>query len=457
MATQRIYATELAKLLNSSQHPIYVLDDELTIVFVNRACHQWLGQAAEELLGRRCAYHSSPEVTGPEAVAAGLCPPPEVLGGREVSANVSFAPGDGPILFRRATFIPLGMTAEDTIGLVAVVDTENLAEPAAEPPPSLAEAIPQQLHDQVRRFRREMAARYRAERLLGHSPPIRRARRQIELAVGSPCSVLAVGPPGSGRQHVASAIHYGGNPAAAGSLVPIDCAVLGADLIRSTVMALSTGSALGEDTGRSTLLLNQVDQLPDDVQAELAAVLLGKPFPLRLIATAVQPLGELVRRGRFREDLATALSTLIIELPPLAEHREDLPLLAQLFLEEANARSGKQIGGFSAEALDRLDGYPWPGNVDELAQVVAESHQRAGGTEIGLGDLPERLRLAAAAAAYPRRSEETIVLDEFLRRVERELIRRALTRAKGNKAKAARLLGLARPRLIRRVKQLGLE
>jgi DNA-binding NtrC family response regulator len=373
-----------------------------------------------------------------------------------VTASISLTSADGPLIYRRARFLPLGSCAEDMIGLLAMVDTADLSAPVAESPATSDEATPQQLHEQVRRFRREAAARYRADRLIGHSPAVRRARRQIELAVGSRCSVLLVGPPGSGRQHAAAAIHYGSDPEAVGSLVPLACAVLGTDLILSTVTALASGSALGESAGRSTLLLNEADQLPDDVQAELAA-LLGKPFPMRLVATATQPLVELVRRGRFREDLAAVLSTLTIELPPLADRREDIPLLAQLFLEEANSQGGKQVGGFATEAMDCLDGYAWPSNVDELVQVVAEAHQRAGGSEIALGDLPEQMHLAAAAAAYPRRSEETIVLDEFLARVERELIRRALARSKGNKAKAARLLGLTRPRLFRRLARLGME
>ena len=97
---------------------------------------------------------------------------------------------------------------------------------------------------------------------------------------------------------------------------------------------------------------------------------------------------ELARRGRYREDLASLLSTLIIELPPLASRREDLPLLVQLFLEEINARGGKQLGGFTPRALDRLDGYAWPGNVDELVQVVMLCHERAAGPLVGPDDLP---------------------------------------------------------------------
>ena len=127
------------------------------------------------------------------------------------------------------------------------------------------------------------------------------------------------------------------------------------------------------------------------------------------------------------------LSTIVDRTAALAQRREDLPLLAQLFLEEANARGGKQLGGFSPEALDRLDGYSWPGNLDELAQTVAQSHARAEGPLVKAEDLPERLRWAAEKVLRPRRKDETIVLDEFLGRIERELIRRAWPGRKGTR------------------------
>jgi len=269
--------------------------------------------------------------------------------------------------------------------------------------------------------------------------------------------VEVVGPPGSGRHHVAAAIHYADDSEPTGSLIPLACSALGAELIHSTITALATRNPLGKQAARSTLLLNDADQLPPEVQSELAEVFASKTFVLRLISTVRKPLAELARRDEYRHDLAAVLSTIVIELPPLAQRRADLPLLAQLFLEEANARGEKQVGGFSPEALDRLDAYSWPGDVDELIRVVDESYERAEGRQIGVGDLPRRIHLAADASAHPRRVEETIVLDEFLSSIEEELIRRALGRAKGNKTRAAKSLGITRPRLYRRLVQLGLE
>jgi len=464
MARKPSTVAQLAKALNAQAQPIYVLDDEATVVFLNRACREWLGRDADGLLGTPAAYHSEPEPAGPKAVAAALCPPPQALHGQPCSAPVTHVTPDGRVLRRRAVFVPVGTPGSEPLLIVAILDAKDLPEhpapesAATEVPPLAGdrEAEAAELHERIRRFRREAAGRFRADKLLGDSPAMRRARRQVELAAGTRASVLLVGPPGSGREHTAAAVHYASDPDHVGSLVPLDCSVLEGDLVRETVRALASGEPLGERSERSTLLLNHVDRLPAEGQGELAGVLLARSFPLRLMATAESPLAALAREGSMREDLAAGLSTITIELPPLVERREDIPLLAQFFLEEANARSARQVAGFTPEALDRLDAYLWPGNLDELAQVVAEAHRHAEGPEIEADDLPRRLQLAARAAARPPRAEETIILDEFLGRVERELVRRALDRAKGNKARAARLLGMTRPRLYRRLEQLGL-
>lgn len=466
MAPSRIHTTELARLLNAAKQPIYVLDEDLTIVFLNRACQDWL-ETGESLLGRRCAYHSSPTADKLDLAAAGLCPPPQVLAKKSLVARVSRLADDGRLIERRASFLPIGFEAEELLGILAIVDTADQLpgsvgghEEAVEKP---NEAGPIALHEHVRRFRQEAAARYRADRLIGQGPAMRMAQQQVEVAATGRASVLLVGPTGSGRQHLATAIHYAAENVgslpfhASGTFVPLDCALLGADLLETVHAAVARAHLLGEQATPGTLLFHRVDELPADVQVELAGHLVRRPTAWRLLATAAEPLVELSRRGKFRDDLAAALSTITIELPPLVQRRDDLPLLAQLFLEEQNATGRRQLGGFTSAALDLLDAYAWPGNLDELAQVVAESHQNAAGREIDVPDLPERLRLAHQATAQPRRVEETIVLDEYLARVERELIRRALARAKGNKARAARLLGLTRPRLYRRMVQLGLE
>jgi DNA-binding NtrC family response regulator len=449
MARRRFHAAELVSLLEHASQPLYVLDDALTITYLNEACRNWLGFDADGLLGRKCVYSSTNELAALDQAAARLCPPPVVLEGREVSADVATLCNQ-QTLFRRARFVPLRRSDDEILCIIALVDGQDRAEklPAFEPPQG-SEA--QELHEQLQRLRHQMALRYRVERVVGVTPVMRRARAQAEVAAVTRASVLLLGPPGSGRRHLAEVVYYGGPVESRGVLVPLDCGLLDVELIQTTLR-----SAAAENKGSGTLLLCDADRLPAESQAALAGILSVAGCPWRTISTALTSLVDLPSRGLYRDDLAAMLSTITIELPPLARRREDIPLLAQAILEEQNARSSKQLSGFSSEAIDRISAYDWPGNIAELAQVVAESHARSSGRLIASDELPERLLLAAEAAVRPRRKEEPIRLDEFVAHIERELIRRALTRSKGNKTKAARLLGLNRPRLYRRMIQLGL-
>ncbi len=459
MARSRTPATELARRLNAAARPLYVVDAKYTVVFLNTAAREWLGLAADGLPGTRCTYTTAAPGEGAAAVAAGLCPPPDAMAGAAGEANVAVPTPDGRVLRRRVRFIPLGASSEDLLGVVAIAAPDP-SNPAPAEGSAMAPAVepgPLGLHELLQRFRQEAAARYGADRLVGDSPAMRLARRQVELAAGCRESVLILGPPGSGRRHTAAAIHYRDTADRPGPLVPVACATLPAELIYSTAQAAASGE--GEPDGaHGTLLLNDADLLPLEVHGALARTLGRRSFPLRLMATAGQPPAELAKRGKYEPELAALLSTITIELPGLSERRRDLPLLAQLFVEECNAGGERQVGGLTPEALDLLSSCRWPGNLEELAAAVREAHRRAPGPLITADDLPEAVRLAQqVAGARGNPNDETILLDQFLARIERELIRRAVAQAKGNKAQAARLLGLTRPRLYRRMVQLGLE
>ena len=447
----------MGRLLDSASQPLYLLDEDRRIVFGTAAFRRWLGVVAEELPGRRCAYHSAPEASGVDALTAALCPPPAAFSGKRCASLVAWSDDQGQWRRRRVVFLPLGDVAE-LIAVVAIVDDLDLPDDFQEL--SLPEEEPasesQKLHEILRQFHRKQAAEYSLDRLVGTSAAIRRARSQAAVAAATRSSVVIIGPKGSGKERLARSIHFGMDSRQAGTIVPLDCAVLGGDLVRSTAIALAAQDSASERPGSNTLLLNGADTINLDAQTELARVLLERPFPLRTIATSTRRLVELAGRGEYDKKLALGLSTLEIELVALADRIEDLPLLAQMFVEEINAEGGKQIGGAASETLDMLAGYGWPGNVDELASVIAEAHGRAEEPEIRPADIPEKIRLALEATARPRRKEISIQLDEYLAKIERELIERAMAQAKGNKTKAASMLGLNRPRLYRRLLQLGL-
>jgi DNA-binding NtrC family response regulator len=456
MGRSRIRASELIKLLNSSEQPIYAIDEEQRLVFCNQACHQWVGCDPNELLGLRCTYRSSTEVAGAEAVAAALCPPQDVIGGQRTRGTICCADRTGRLACRQAHFVRIEGDEGEAIGVLVLLAGQDLPQ-AKQSTPDESQSEADWLHQRIQRFRHEAAGAFRLERLLGDSPAMRRARAQVGLAAQSSAAVLIIGPPGSGRQHVARTIHHAAAAHSEANLIPLACSVLGAELIGSAVRAVAERRLEGGALGRGTLLLGDIDVLPREAHSEVASALAAHSFPFRIIGTARRSLEELARGGRYHRDLAALLSTVEICLPPLADRREDLPLLSQGFLEEINGRSTKQVAGFTPQALDWLDSYDWPGNVDELAHVVNQAHRQAEGPLVEVRDLPQQIHLARKAAAHPRRSEERIVLDDFLARIERELIERAMAEARGNKTKTAELLGLTRPRLYRRLVQLGLE
>jgi len=458
-------AGELAKMLAAITVPVYLLDERREIVYCNRACADWLELPAEEVVGKTCAYASSsdPSADPIHRQLDGLCPPPEVFSGVRSSAVICCVAGGDRLIRRRAECIPLADDANGWPGVLVVADSHDLTADGTGTAAGFAAESQEDssgesllLHARLQQFHHELRRHGQMDRLVGDSPAMQRVRAQVRLAAADSATALVIGPAGSGRQHVARAVHYARRGADAGSLVPLSCALLGTELLRSTLLAL-LGREGDDRRAAGTLLLGDVHELPVEVQTELAGYLKDAASPLRIVATSIGPLDELAAAGRFRADLACALSTVVIHLPPLAERRDDIPLLAQAFLEELNSLGAKQLRGFSPEALDQLAAYPWPGNIDELAAMIRLAHATAEGDQVVPADLPPRILLAAAAGRLPRRGPQPIHLEEFLGKVERELIERALRLAKGNKTKAAGLLSLTRPRLYRRMLQLGLE
>lgn len=453
-------ARMLARLVWEAEQPIYLLDPEGVLIFCNQACADWVGVPAEMLLGQKCAYHSAADPGSVEAAASGLAPPPEAWSSWASTAVVTGGRFADRLGRRLACFLPLKHPEGELLGLLAVVQEEDLTEQelegAAGPlrAPIIDEAW--ELHQQLRQFHLEKAGRYRMDRLVGRGLGMRRVRSQVEAAAASGANVLIVGPAGSGREHTAQTIYYTSDPSGRGPLVPLDCGLLPEELIQSTLTNLLRRYPPGRGQ-RPAVLLEQIDQLPPEAQYFLNHLAQTAPNAFWVLATAETCLLPLAEQGAFPAELAAWVSTILIELPPLAQRREDIPLLAQAFVEQLNAQIGKPIRGLTSEALDRLAAYDWPGNIDELAQAVAEAYKKATGPLIGLEDLPKTLHLAWEAAEYPRPVEQPIVLDEFLKKVEGELVRRALRQAKGNKAKAARLLGLSRPRLYRLLQQHSLR
>jgi len=209
--------------------------------------------------------------------------------------------------------------------------------------------------------------------------------------------------------------------------------------------------------GSASLLLLDIDQLSPESQHELNGFFSIPDFQLLTIATSGTCLLSLAREGQFNQSLAYALSTLVINMPSLSERGFDIALLAQSVLEDFNAEGNHQLSGFSDEAIDRLLHHTWNGEINELVSIVRSSCQQAESSIIQESDLPGSIEKTIQAEARGPKSSQGIDLDMFLSSVERELIDRALVEAKGNKTRAAKLLGITRARLHRRLEQRSSE
>lgn len=446
MSSVRSSAARLARVLSATSLPVYVVDQQREIAFVNDACAEWMGTTAEDLVGRQCDYHASTDDDGVARVVAALCPPPDALAGISAVATVS-PPQLGSAPKHSIEFTPIGDTPASCVGVLAVARDE------AQSGTSVDDFDwPQQLHAELAELCYAVGQKHALSRLAGNSPSRQRVRQQVELAASSAATVLIVGPRGSGRQHVARTIHE--TSSGDSRMIPLDCAVAPLGLVEHT---LARAPEDRHTSNRDTLLLVDIDRLAVDAQTALARQLDSETLPFRVLATATEPLVDQAARGEFREDLAYELSVMSIELPRLRELSEDVPLLAQWFLEAENAGGKKQITGFTDAAMESLLAYQWPGNIDELAQVVHEAHHEAGEVRIAPLDLPPRLRLAADAEIQGPADDASIDLDSYLAEVELRLVRNALRAAEGNKSQAAKQLGMTRQRLYRRLVQLGLE
>jgi DNA-binding NtrC family response regulator len=352
---------------------------------------------------------------------------------------------------RHATFVPL--RTEEPASVLAVLGPVELVSSSEVKLSEFSQSS--ELHQRLQELAQKMRRRYSLNQIVGNSPAIRRVRQQIESALVCRAHVLVVGPQGSGREQIARTIHYASVPHDERRLIPLDCSAMDMELLKSTLESL-VRSDKGQRLSETTLLLLHLDELPEEAQAEFALFVRSSTFGARILATARRSLTEFAAQGKFHRDLAYEVSTLVLELPALRDRREDIPELAQRMVEEHNAEGGRQLAGFSPSALDRLASLPWTGNVKELSAVVREACQNVTTVWIGDADLPVRVRQIMAAGLHPRRAPEEIQLDAFLVEVERELIERAMRRAKNNKAQAARLLGISRARMLRRLEQLGL-
>jgi DNA-binding NtrC family response regulator len=324
----------------------------------------------------------------------------------------------------------------------------------------------------------------------GQSPAILHVLETVRKAAGSMSSVMIRGESGTGKELLARAIHAN-SPRGRGPLVSVHCAALSPTLLESELFGHVKGAftdARQDKAGRfqmadgGTLFLDEIGDISLDVQVKLLRVLQERTFEpvgsgqsltvdVRIVAATHRNLEQLIAEGKFREDLYYRLNVISVTLPPLRERKGDLFELAIVFLRQAAERSGKGVLRIDDAALKQLQTYHWPGNIRELQNAIERAVVLAEGDAIRLADLPSDIREAVPKAAVPGAAplrpaagDATRPTQIALRRKtltadrdERAWLQSALDDCQGNKAEAARLLGMPRSTFFSKLKKHGLS
>ncbi len=321
--------------------------------------------------------------------------------------------------------------------------------------------------------------------IIGKSPAMRELFSMISMVAPTEATVLVTGESGTGKELVAKALHAG-SPRAAGPLVAVNCAALNETLLESELFGHEKGAFTGAERRREgrfmaankgSIFLDEIGEIAPSIQAKLLRVIqereiqrVGGDRPVgvdvRILAATNRDLKKEVEAGRFREDLYYRLNVVAISVPPLRERGQDIPLLAQHFLTRFAEKNRKRIKGFTPAAMDHLLRCPWPGNVRELENAVERAVILSVGEYVTERELPlSAMREAggngagngAGGPAAPAPGDMAGLAGMALDDVEREVILATLRDTGGNKSEAARVLGITRATLHKKLKKYGEE
>ncbi|MCA1817559.1 MAG: sigma-54 dependent transcriptional regulator [Acidobacteria bacterium] len=342
------------------------------------------------------------------------------------------------------------------------------------------------LREENRRLREWIAAETGAGTLLvGNSEAMRRVRAMIEKVAETDATVLVRGESGTGKELVARSIHERSRARRRGEFVAVNCAALPSELIESELFGHERGAFTGaaarrrgkfEQADGGTLFLDEIGDMSANVQAKLLRALeerrierLGGsdsiPVDVRIISATHRPLEQEIEKGNFRADLFYRLRVVTVEIAPLRERREDIPVLAELFARTAAEKYRLPPRAVSPAAMRRLVEYDWKGNVRELRNTIERALVLAEGNELQPGDLPEEIKPARAQSSAAAGGEAvegglsvpfTADFREDRREFERRYITRCLEETGGNVTRAAAMLGMHRQSLQHKLRELGL-
>ena len=444
---------QLTRLLDASDAPLWAIGPTGQLVYLSAACADWLGVDVESLVDRRSVAGAAVSDDPLDLLAASLSPPHGLSSRGTASLRVQPpARGDHRPTPREVRFVRVGQGASAlTIGVCGAFDDRT---------------VDSELDDAVALRQRLDAWRKRHATLAtiataGVSAAVRRMRRRLQVAALTRTDIGFFGPLGCGSESIATRIHQLSAPGE--SLVTVDGSLMDAELLDATLMPL-VHQLTESSEARATALVRGLDEMPYEAQHRLATLLETFSGRLRLLALCGCRVGVLSESFDEQEtsdqlgledssrgvcsQLIEILSSLTIVSEPLRSRVEDIPLLATAMLDARHAAGEGTAERLSRAALDALVIYPWPRDHDELGEAIRHAIHRARGVSIAVEDLPLAIRsYRPGESAAPT----AISLDDAVERYELRLIGEAMEVAQGNRAEAARRLGISRARLLRKI------
>ena len=326
------------------------------------------------------------------------------------------------------------------------------------------------LREENRSLREQLGHRYAYANIIAHSDKMQAVLALVERVAPTNSTVLIGGESGVGKDLIARAIHEH-SQRASGPFIKINSTAIPENLLESELFGYEKGAFSGaagtkpgkfELADKGTLFLDEIGDVPAAIQVKLLRVLQDREFErlggtkthkvdVRLVAATNRDLRAALEEGTFREDLYYRLNVVAIDIPPLRDHKEDIPGLANFFLERYAKESLKPVAGITPQAMSKLMEYHWPGNVRELQNIIERGVTLSTGTTLDAADIYLDDPAKRASASTPHVLPPGMTLEQW----EDETIREALRRANGNKSQAARALGLSRNALRYRLSKLG--
>lgn len=316
--------------------------------------------------------------------------------------------------------------------------------------------------------------------IIGHSVKMQEIYSLIEKIAPSDSTVLISGESGTGKELVARIIHLKSKRAKS-PFIKVNCAAIPKELMESELFGYEKGAftgAFSQKPGRfeladgGTILLDEVSELPFDMQAKLLRVLQDRQIwrvggiksvkvDVRVISATNKNLASEVDKGNFRSDLYYRINVVPIEVPPLREHREDIRDFVKYFITKFSKKDRKTVSGITDAALEYLENYPWPGNVRELENLIERMVVLTTNERLDITDIPDEIKIKQVKQQIMPSVGGTIDFKEIVKKatsdIEKDLITKALKETGGNVTKAAELLGISRKSLQIKMKELGLR